>query len=124
MESLVELVDMKDQKGNFVKIKEDHMREVLYKNFGEIEGEKILKKWKGQGQFADNLRQFNDRRLDAFKGDYKNFLKNIYRNAYSAYFNRVSKITFTKILATQNNLDFLTTIYGLPFTLNPIQTKI
>lgn len=124
MQSLAELVGMKDQNGNYIKIKENHMREVLYKNFGEVEGEKILEKWKGQGQFAKSLRQFNDRRLYVFNGKYKQFLSQEYGNAYSAYFNRVNKITFTKILATQSNLDFVTTIYGLPFTLNPVQTKI
>ena len=105
-------------------IKEEHMRKILYENLGEVAGEKVLERWKGQGKFANNLKEFNSRRLDTFKGDYKNFLIQKYGNAYSAYFWRVRRITFTKILATQSNLDFLTMIYGVPFTLNPVQTKI
>lgn len=124
MKSLVELIEMKDHNGDFLKIKEEHMQEVLYKNFGEIEGEKVLEKWKSQDDFILSVRIFNDRRLDAFKGDYKNFLKNQYNNAYSAYYNKVRDITFTRILATHSNLDFLSTIYRIPFRLNPIQTRI
>lgn len=124
MESLAELVNKKDRNGNYIKINEDHLKEVLYKNFGEVEGEKLLKKWKSAPDFVKRLSDFNDRRLDAFNGKYKKFLSENYGNAYSAYFSKVSKITFTKILATRSNLDFLTAIYGLPFTLNPIQTKI
>lgn len=119
-----ELVDKKDQKGNYIKIKEDHIREELYKNFGEVEGEKILEKWKGQSDFSNSLKLFNNRRLRAFNGEYKQFLSQNYGNAYSAYFNKVNKITFTNILATQSNLDFLSGVYGLTFTLRPIQTKI
>lgn len=124
MKSLVQLIEMRDANGNYIKIKEEHMRKMLYENLGEVAGEKVLEKWKGQPKFADSLKEFNDRRLDTFKGDYKNFLNQKYGNAYSAYFWRVRRITFTKILATQSNLDFLTTIYGVPFTLNPVQTKI
>jgi len=124
MQSLAELVNKKDQNGYYIKIKEDHIREALYKNFGEVEGEKILEKWKSAPNFIRRLSDFNVRRLDAFKGDYKNFLIQKYGNAYSAYFKKVKGITFTSILATQSNLDFLTSIYGLSFTLNPVQTKI
>jgi len=127
MQSLAELINMKDQNGNYLKIKEDHMREVLYKNFGEIEGEKILEKWmKGKHQldFAKTLREFNNRRQDAFKGKYEQFLINKYGNAYSAYFKEVRKITYTKILATQSNLDFLSEIYGRIFTLRPAQVNL
>ena len=63
MQSLAELINMKDQNGNCLKIKEEHMREVLYKNFGEVEGEKILEKWmngKHQLDFALSLDLFND----------------------------------------------------------------
>jgi len=98
---------------------EDHMREVLYKDFGEIEGKKVLKKWKSQRDFTLSLNRFNDRRLRTFSGDYKNFLKDDYNNAYSAYYKKVVGPTYTKILATQSNLDFLSLIYGIPITLIP-----
>jgi hypothetical protein len=124
MKSLVELIEMKDQNGNFLKIDESHMKEVLYKNFGKVVGEQVLEGWKNAPDFIDRLTEFNDRRLDAFNGDYKKFLNNLYGNAYSAYFQKVTKITYTKILATQSDLDFLSTIYGIPFTLRPIQMKI
>lgn len=125
MKSLVELIEMKDQNGNFMKIDESHMRKVLYKNFGKVEGEKVLKNWMNeQSDFRLSLQKFNDRRLDAFNGDYKKFLDNQYSNAYSAYFHKVTKITYTKILATQSDLDFLSVIYGIPFKLRPIQMKI
>ncbi|MFX1467338.1 MAG: hypothetical protein ACFFB8_01645 [Promethearchaeota archaeon] len=124
MQSLAELVNMKDQNGNYLKIKEEHMREVLYKNFGDVRGEKVLEKCMENPDFVLNLIKFNDRRLDVFNGDYKNFLIKQYSNAYFAYFNKIKRITFTTILATQNNLDFLSAIYGLTFNLNRIQTKI
>jgi hypothetical protein len=110
-----------------VKIDESHMREVLYKNFGKVEGEKVLTKWMNgdyQINFIDSLREFNDRRLDAFNGRYQQYLSTKYNNAYSAYFQKVKKITYTKILATQSDLDFLSVIYGITFTLRPIQMKI
>ncbi|MBA7661519.1 hypothetical protein ES703_69538 [subsurface metagenome] len=124
MQSLTELVNMKDQNGNYLKIKEEHMREVLYRNFGELEGEKVLNKWRSHPNFITRLSEFNVRRLDAFKGDYKNFLTTKYSNAYSAYFKKVNRIFFTSILATRSNLDFLSAIYNLKFTLNPIQTRL
>jgi len=117
MQSLAELINMKDQNGNYLKIKEDHMREVLCKNFGEIEGENILEKWTSQLDFTYSLNLFNDRRLRTFIGDYENFLIDDYNIAYSAYYNEVVGITYTKVLATQSNLDFLSEIYGRPFTL-------
>ena len=100
------------------------MREVLYENFGEGEGEKVLGEWKSQKDFMDSLNRFNDRRLRTFGGDYKNFLKDDYNNAYSAYYKKAVGPTYTKILATQNNLDFLSGIYGIPFTLKPVQRRI
>lgn len=124
MQSLSELIDMRDQNGNYMKINEKHIRAILYKNFGEVEGEKILEKWKGISGFTKRLNKFNDRRLDAFNGKYKQFSGRDYGNAYSAYYNKVKKITFTTILATSGNLAFLSAIYGLPFTLQPIQAKI
>ncbi len=126
MQSLSEMVDLKDANGNYIKFKESHMKEILYKNFGAVEGQKILDKWKGVGpiDFAKNLRTFNERRRDAFNGDYKKFLNRDYGNAYSAYYNKVNKITFTQILATQSNLDFLSGVYGLPFRLRPVQITI
>jgi len=124
MKSLVELIEMKDQNGNFLKINEHHMREVLYKNFGEIKGEKVLEKWKGQKDFVDSLRKFNSRRQYALKGEYEQFLKLRYKNAYSAYYKKVIGPTYTKILATQSNLDFLTMIYLIPFTLKPVQRRL
>jgi hypothetical protein len=124
MKSLVELIEMKDQNGNFLVIEEKHMRAVLYKNFGKVVGEQVLEGWKEQSDFIVRLTEFNDRRLRTFKGDYKQFLIDDYNNAYSAYYQRVTRITFTKILATRSDLDFLSTIYGIPFTLRPIQMKI
>ena len=126
MQSLSELVNMKDQNGNYLKINEGHMKEVLYKNFGEVEGQKILDKWNEQSNFILNLDTFNLRRLKAYNGEYKQFLIDNYNIAYSKYYKKVDfdRITYTKIFATQNNLDFLTTIYNKPFTFSPIQIKI
>jgi len=124
MKSLVQLIEMRDGSGNYMKIKEEHMRKVLYKNFGEVAGEKVLEKWEKQGDFMKSLGAFNDRRLKAFNGDYKQFLIDDYKNAYSAHFNRISKITYTKILTTQDNLDYLNAIYGLKLTLRPISKKL
>ncbi|MFX1489564.1 MAG: hypothetical protein ACFFBI_10480 [Promethearchaeota archaeon] len=124
MQSLSELIEMKDQNGNFLKIDESHMRDVLLKNFGEAEGQKLLDKWKSFPNFIQRLSEFNNRRLRTFNGDYKQFLSMKYHNAYSAYFKKVSRITYTKIFATQDNLDFLAIIYNKPFKLKPIQVKI
>ena len=124
MKSLVELIEMKDQNGGFMKIEENHMREVLYKNYGNVAGEQVLEGWKTAPEFIRRLTDFNDRRLRTFNGDYKQYLSQTYGNAYSAYYQKVTKITFTKILATQSDLDFLFTIYGIIFTLKPIQMRI
>ena len=124
MKSLVQLIEMRDASGNFLEIKEKHMRKVLYENFGEVAGEKVLKKWKAQGDFALNIKKFNNRREDAFNGNYKQFLIDNYKNAYSAYFSKVNKITYSKILATQSNLDYLNAIYGLKLTLRPISKSL
>ena len=124
MKSLVEFIEMKDQNGNFLNIDESHMMEVLYKNFGKLAGEQVLEGWKEQDDFILSLNIFNNRRLRTFKGDYKQFLIDDYNNAYSAYYQRVTRITFTKILATRSDLDFLSVIYGMPFTLKPIQMMI
>ncbi|MCK4379615.1 MAG: hypothetical protein KAW51_00645 [Candidatus Lokiarchaeota archaeon] len=124
MKSLVELIEMTDQNGNYILIDENHMREILYKNFGESEGEQVLAGWKKAPDFIRRLTDFNDRRLRTFNGNYKQFLSQTYSNAYSAYFQKVRGITFTKILATQSDLGFLSTIYGIPFTLRPTQTRI
>ncbi|MFX1296923.1 MAG: hypothetical protein ACFFD2_18955 [Promethearchaeota archaeon] len=125
MKSLVDLIEMKDPNGNFIKIDENHMREVLYKNFGETEGEIILKRWKKQQDFTLSLRKFNDRRRNAFNGEYEKMLIDNYDTAYSAYFNEVSKITLTKILATRSNVDFLNIIYQgrYTFALRPIERR-
>ena len=129
MKSLVELIEIKDQNGNFMKIDETHMKKVLYRNFGKIEGEMILDRWMNgdhQSDFIAVLEEFNDRRENAFNGDYEKLLIDNYDTAYSAYFNEVSKITLTKILAMQSNVDFLNTIYQgrYIFTLRPIQQRI
>ena len=124
MKSLVDLIEMKDQNGNFLVIEEKHMRAVLYKNFGESAGEQVLAGWKNAPDFTRRLGDFNNRRLRTFNGNYKQFLSQTYSNAYSAYFQKVRGITFTKILATQSDLDLLSMIYGTPFTLRPIQMKI
>ena len=126
MQSLSELVNMKDQNGNYLKINEGHMKEVLYKNFGEVEGQNILDKWGQAPNFITRLGEFNLRRKDAINGDYEKFLKSKYTIAYSKYYTKVDfdRITYTKIFATQNNLDFLTAIYNKPFTFSPIQIKI
>jgi len=124
MKSLVQLIEMRDGNGNYMKIEEKHMRKILYENFGEVTGEKVLEKWKEQDDFTISLRRFNDRRLKTFSGNYKQFLFDKYGNAYKAYFNKISKITYTKILATQNNLDYLNAIYGLKLTLNPITRRL
>lgn len=124
MKSLVQLIEMRDANGNYIKIKEEHMRKILYENLGEVAGEKVLEKWKEQGDFAVSLKEFNDRREDAFNGDYEQFLIDNYKNAYFAYFNKISKITYTKILTTRDNLDYLNAIYGLKLTLRPISKRL
>jgi hypothetical protein len=129
MNSLVELIEIKDQNGNFMRIDESHIREVLYKNFGEIDGEKILDRWMNgdhQKSFIDSLDEFNWRRERTFHGEYEALLSQRYDTAYSAYFNKVSKITLTRIFATQNNVDFLNLIYQgrYTFALRPIQQRI
>lgn len=124
MKSLVQLIEMRDANGNYIKVKEEHMIKILYENLGEVAGEKVLKKWKAQGNFAQSLKEFNDRREDAFNGNYKKFLIDNYKNAYSAYFSEINKITYSKILATQSNLDYLNAIYGLKLILRPISKRL
>jgi hypothetical protein len=129
MRSLVELIEMKDQSGSFMKIDENHIREVLDRNFGDTEGEIILDRWMNgdhQTDFITALNEFNDRRESAFNGEYQKFLIDNYDTAYSVYFNKVSKITLTKILATQSSLNFLNIIYQgrYTFTLKPIPRRI
>ncbi len=120
MSSLVELIEMKGQNGNFMKIDETRIRDVLRRNFGETEGEAILDRWMNgdhQSDFTATLDEFNDRREDAFNGKYEYFLSQNYDTAYSAYFKEVSKITLTKnLLATQSNADFLNIIYQGRYT--------
>jgi hypothetical protein len=112
-----------------LKIDEKHIKEILCRNFGEAEGKVILDRWangKHQNNFRFSLDEFNNRRKDAFNGKYETFLSQNYDTAYSAYFNEVNKITLTKILATQSNVDFLNTIYQgrYTFALRPIPTRI
>jgi len=52
------------------------------------------------------------------------FLIDDYKIAYSAYYNDVRRITYAKILATQSNLDFLSEIYGVPFTSRKVQINL
>lgn len=124
MKCLVQLIELRDVNGNYIKIKEEHMKKVLHENLGEVTGEKVLEKWKNQDDFKKSLDLFNDRRLSAFNGDYKQFLIDDYKNAYKAYFSEIGKVTYTKILSTQSNLDFLNLIYGLKLTLRPISTRL
>ena len=85
MKSLVELIEMKDQNGNFLVIEEKHMREVLYKNFGESAGEQVLAGWNpNDPSFTVRLNEFNNRRERAYKGEYNTYLIDKYNNAYSA----------------------------------------
>ena len=114
MKSLTELIDMTDQDGNYIKIGEKEIRGVLHRNFGEIEGKKVLERWKDgkhQSDFAASLAEFNKRREYAFNGEYEQFLIDKYDTAHTGYFNAVRKITLTKILATRDNLAFLNLIY-------------
>ncbi|MFX1490263.1 MAG: hypothetical protein ACFFBI_14020 [Promethearchaeota archaeon] len=124
MKSLVEIIEMKDQNGNYLKIEEKNIKEILYKNFGVVEGEKVLEKWKSQKDFEASLKVINSRKKYAFQGKYEEFLKLRYNKAYSAYYKKVKGITFTKILVTQDNLDFLRSVYGMRFKLKPMQIKI
>jgi len=79
-----------------------------------------------QSDFIDALSEFNLRRERAFNGEYEELLKDKYDTAYSVYFNEVSKITLTKILATQSNVDFLNIIYQgrYIFALRPISRQL
>lgn len=129
MKSLVELIEMKDQSGNFIDIDVDDIRRILTKNFGETVGDVILDRWmKGHHQpdFIKTLEEFNRRREYAFNGKYEQLLNDKYDTAYSAYFNEVGRITLTPILATGSNVDFLNTIYQgrYTFTLKPIPRRI
>jgi hypothetical protein len=129
MKCLVELIEITDQNGGFVKIGINDIRNVLYKNFGEVEGEIILDRWMNgdhQSDFGKTLDEFNDRRQYAFNKEYENFLSEKYDTAYSAYFFKVRGLTLTKILATRNNVEFLNIIYRgrYTFTLKPIPRPI
>ena len=63
--------------------KEDHIYNILVKNLGKVKGGKVFLEWTSQSEFSDNLVTFNDRRVYAQKGQYRQFLQIEYKKTWN-----------------------------------------
>ena len=109
-DTFVELVNLKDEKGNIVEIDNDILINILSKYFGSAVYEP-LRQWEKQGSLNNSMKTLNQWRLKLKNHGYEQFLKDCFEKAYKNYFKQIKGLKLTNALATQQDVDLLTEIY-------------
>jgi len=96
----------------------------LKKNFGRLIGEP-LRYWEKQGSLELSIEVINRRKMVIKNQGYEQFLKIFFGNAYENYFMKIEGLELNNALATQDDIEFLNTIYQnteLKFELRKFKT--
>jgi len=110
IDAFVDLVNLKDENGNLVKIDNDILINILGKYLGSSVHEP-LRQWEKQGSLNDSIKSLNRRRSILKNHGYEQFLKDCFEKAYKNHFKQIKGLKLTNALATQQDIDLLNEIY-------------
>jgi hypothetical protein len=76
MKVLLDLIDLKDGKGNWKAVDERDIERALVNHLGIVKGKELFREWtRKKKEFSENLKLFNDRRFKKKKDGYVALLK-------------------------------------------------